>query len=358
MESVCPEADVCQMSTRPSRIRSTASFVIAVTAFTLIASRVGGHSRTTQVTWTVDVAPIFASRCATCHTKNGFAPMPLQTFEEARSWTKGIREEVLAGRMPPWPGDRGFGDFSNDASLSATETELIVAWADGGAPLGPPIASRRNQPAPLADERMLRLHLPAIEVSGGSTERFELSPAIDDDRWITAWTFEPDARALVEEATVLTAPDAPLGSWTPLETTIAFPGGVAQRLVPRSHVTVDVRYRKSAVPQTDASALILYLGPRPARELRHRSVACGTVEFDRPVDVLAVQPRAAGGESIEVVARNRDGEVEPLSVVSRYEPEYPVTFRLRRAAHLPAGGRVDVSSSSRECSANLDYVER
>src|SRR5207253_2938827 len=253
------------------------SFVIAVTAFTLIASRVGGHSRTTQVTWTVDVAPIFASRCATCHTKNGFAPMPLQTFEEARSWTKGIREEVLAGRMPPWPGDRGFGDFSNDASLSATETELIVAWADGGAPLGPPIA---------------------------------------------------------------------------------FPGGVAQRLVPRSHVTVDVRYRKSAVPQTDASALILYLGPRPARELRHRSVACGTVEFDRPVDVLAVQPRAAGGESIEVVARNRDGEVEPLSVVSRYEPEYPVTFRLRRAAHLPAGGRVDVSSSSRECSANLAYGER
>src|SRR5438067_1280800 len=224
MESVWPEADVCQMSTRPSRIRSTASFVIAVTAFTLIASRVGGHSRTTQVTWTVDVAPIFASRCATCHTKNGFAPMPLQTF--------------------------------------------------------------------------------------------------------------------VEEATVLVAPDAPLGSWTPLETTIAFPGGVAQRLVPRSHVTVDVRYRKSAVPQTDASALILYLGPRPARELRHRSVACGTVEFDRPVDVLAVQPRAAGGESIEVVARNRDGEVEPLSVVSRYEPEHTVTFRLRRARHLSARGRL------------------
>jgi hypothetical protein len=282
--------------------------------------------------------------------------MPLQTFEEARSWAKGIREEVLAGRMPPWPGDRGFGDFSNDASLSATETELLVAWADGGTPLGPPMTSRGTQPA-LADERVLRLQLPAIEVSGGSSERFELSPAIDEDRWITAWTFEPDARALVQEATVLVASDA-LGSWTPLETTIAFPSGVAQRLVPRSHITVDVRYKKSAVAQTDASALILYLGPRPARELRHRSVACGGVEFDRPVDVLAVQPRAAGGESIEVVARNRDGDVEPLSVVSRYEPEYPVTFRLRRAAHLPAGGRVDVSSSSRECSANLDYVER
>jgi mono/diheme cytochrome c family protein len=346
------------MSTRSSRIRSTASLGIAATAFALAASRVGGHSRTTQVTWTVDVAPIVASRCATCHTKNGFAPMPLQTFEEARTWAKGIRDEVLAGRMPPWPGDRGFGDFSNDASLSATETELLVAWADGGAPLGPSITSRRTQPAPLADERVLRLQLPAIEVSGGSTERFDLSPAIDNDRWITAWRFEPDARALVDEVTVRVAPGTPLGSWTPLETTIAFPNGVAQRLVPRSHVTVDVRYRKSAAPQTDASALILYLGPRPARELRHRSVACGGVRFDRPVDVVAVQPRAAGGESIEVVARHRDGEVEPLSIVSRYEPEYPVTFRLRRAAHLRAGGRIDVSSSSRECSANLDYVER
>jgi hypothetical protein len=346
------------MSARPSRLRSTASLAIAVIAFALTTSRVGSHSRTTQVTWTVDIAPIVASRCATCHATYGFAPMSLETFEEARSWAKGIREEVLAGRMPPWPGDRGFGDFSNDASLSATETELLVAWTDGGTPLGPPVASRRIERASLTNERALRLRLPAVEVSSGSIERFELSPAMDDDRWITAWTFEPDARALVEEAAVRVAPDAPLGSWTPFETTIVFPSGVAQRLTSRAHVTVDVRYRKSAVPQIDASALIFYLGPRPARELRHRSVACGGVEFDRPVDVLAVQPRTAGGGSIEVVARNRDGAVEPLSVVSRYEPEYPVTFRLRRAAHLPAGSRVDVSSSSRGCSANLDYVER
>jgi len=345
------------MSARPSRIRSTASLVIAVIAFALTTSRVGSHSRTTQVTWTVDVAPIVASRCATCHTKHGFAPMPLETFEEAREWAKGIREEVLAGRMPPWPGDRGFGDFSNDSSLSATETDLLVAWTGGGTPLGPPVTSRRIERAPLTNERALRLRLPAIEVSGGSIERFELSPVMDDDRWITAWTFEPDARALVEEAAVRVA-DARLGSWTPLETTIAFPNGVAQRLARGANVTVEVRYRKAAVPQTDASTLIFYLGPRPARELRHRSVACGGVEFDRPVDVLAVQPRAGGGESIEVVARNRDAAVEPLSVVSRYEPEYPVTFRLRRAAHLPAGGRVDVSSPSRECYANLDYVER
>jgi mono/diheme cytochrome c family protein len=334
------------------------SVVAAIAACANTASQIGAHSRTTQVTWTVDVAPIVASRCATCHTADGFAPMPLQTFEQAHSWAKAIREQVLAGRMPPWPGDRGFGDFSNDASLSAIEAELLVAWTDGGAPQGPPIAPRSVERAAQSTGRMLRLHLPAVETYGGSTEHVVLAPDLDVDRWITAWSFEPDARSLIEEATVRVLPDVPLGSWTPLDTTIAFPSGVAQKLARHSRLAVDVRYRKSAIARTDASALTLHFGPRPARALRHRSIACGGVEFSQPVDVLSVQPRAAGGESIEVVARDRDGAVEPLSVVSRYEPGYPVTFRLRNAVRLSAGARVDVSSTSHDCSANVDYVER
>ena len=60
--------------------------------------------------------------------------MPLTTYEEARPWARAIREEVLTRRMPKWHVVRGYGDFSNDPSLSSFEVALFASWADGGAP--------------------------------------------------------------------------------------------------------------------------------------------------------------------------------------------------------------------------------
>jgi len=43
---------------------------------------------------------------------------------------------VLTRRMPVWHAARGYGDFSNDPSLSAFDIALVSAWVDGGAPKG------------------------------------------------------------------------------------------------------------------------------------------------------------------------------------------------------------------------------
>ena len=88
----------------------------------------------TKVSWEREVGPIVQARCVTCHRDGGRAPMSLATYEEARPWAKAIKEEVLARRMPKWHVVRGYGDFSNDPSLSAFEVALIASWADGGAP--------------------------------------------------------------------------------------------------------------------------------------------------------------------------------------------------------------------------------
>jgi hypothetical protein len=91
---------------------------------------------TTRVTWTGDISRIVHARCVTCHSPDGPGPMPLTTYEEARPWAKAIKEEVMTRRMPKWHAARGYGDFSNDPSLSAFEIALVAAWADGGAPKG------------------------------------------------------------------------------------------------------------------------------------------------------------------------------------------------------------------------------
>ena len=81
--------------------------------------------------------------------------------------------------------------------------------------------------------------------------------------------------------------------------------------------------------------------------------------FDRDIDLLAVKPMAAAaGDTLEVVAFGSDDVVTPVSVVSRYRPEYPVTYRLRTPVHLARGSHVDIRSSSPGCSAQIDYVNR
>ena len=105
--------------------------------FAAAAAVVAAHDPiTTRVTWTGEISRIVQARCVTCHSPDGRGPMSLRTYEDARPWARAIKEEVMTRRMPKWHAVRGYGDFSNDPSLSAFEIALIAAWADGGAPRG------------------------------------------------------------------------------------------------------------------------------------------------------------------------------------------------------------------------------
>ncbi len=46
--------------------------------------------------------------------------------------------------MPPWFADPQFGKFSNNASLSQSDIDTLVAWVDAGAPSG----DAKDMPAP------------------------------------------------------------------------------------------------------------------------------------------------------------------------------------------------------------------
>jgi hypothetical protein len=91
-------------------------------------------------TFTKDVAPIFQSKCQSCHEPGSIAPMSLMTYDEARPWAKSIRARVAARQMPPWHIDRSVGvqKFKNDMSLTDAQVDTIVNWVDKGAPQGNP----------------------------------------------------------------------------------------------------------------------------------------------------------------------------------------------------------------------------
>ena len=330
-----------------------------VAAIGVLESRPAAHDRTTQVTWTTDVEPILKSRCVGCHAAGGFAPMPLDTYEAARAAARAIRQEVLERRMPPWPAARGFGDFANDRTLTPIEVELLTAWADGATPLGPPVAAAAAGEPPRRRPRVpdLMLTAPSEQMVSGSHRQFEIATGLLEERALAAWEFKPGNRALVEQAVLSIAPGIRLGEWTPPEGIVSFPEGVTLRLPPRARIVLDVRYRKSPVPQTDRSAVALYFAREPGRPVRSRSLGCGTTVMDRGIDALALTPRlASAGESMEIVATRPDGSVDPLCVIPRFEPAYPLTYRFRAGVALPRGTALSVRSSSPDCSVDLSFV--
>jgi len=116
------------------------------------AASSGVTSRTDQVTFTKDVAPILQRSCQTCHRPGAIAPMSLLTYEEARPWARAIKQKVASREMPPWYIDRhvGITKFKGDPSLTDAEVATLSAWADGGAPMGNAADMPRRGTSPIS----------------------------------------------------------------------------------------------------------------------------------------------------------------------------------------------------------------
>src|SRR6202166_4214297 len=87
-------------------------------------------------TFNKDVLPVLEKNCQGCHRPGEIGPMPLLTYQGTRPWAKAIKSAVLTKKMPPWFADPKYGHFANDRSLTQSEVNTLVAWADGGAPEG------------------------------------------------------------------------------------------------------------------------------------------------------------------------------------------------------------------------------
>ncbi|MEW6323137.1 MAG: cytochrome c [Acidobacteriota bacterium] len=100
------------------------------------------------VTFTKDIAPIIQKNCQRCHQPGSIGPMSLMTYEEVRPWARAIKQQVVAGEMPPYRYDRDVGiqDLQDDLRLTEAEIRTVARWVDAGAPRGNPA----DMPPPIA----------------------------------------------------------------------------------------------------------------------------------------------------------------------------------------------------------------
>jgi hypothetical protein len=167
-------------------------------------------------TFTKDVAPILYKNCTSCHRPGEIAPMSLLTYEDARKWSKSIRDEVGDGHMPPWHADPRHGKFANDRSLTSEERDTLLRWANGGGPKGDP----KDMPAApkyvdgwTIGEPDVVLAMPVdykVPADGFvEYEYFEIPTNFTEDKWVEAVEVRPGNREVVHHVIVTMRPPQP-----------------------------------------------------------------------------------------------------------------------------------------------------
>jgi len=113
---------------------------VAMLGAVLAVPTTASAQQSKQVTFSKDVAPIFQTKCQSCHEPGSIGPMSLVTYQDARPWARSIKQRVESRQMPPWHIDRSVGitHFKNDMSLTDEQVATVVAWVDGGAVEGNP----------------------------------------------------------------------------------------------------------------------------------------------------------------------------------------------------------------------------
>ena len=181
--------------------------------FAILTIAAGLAPAQTATTYYKNVVPVLQKHCQECHRPGEIGPMALQTYADARPWATAIKEAVLSRKMPPWFADPHYGKFANDRSLSKSEIDTLVAWADSGAKPGDP----KDAPAPLSFAEGWTIGKPDLVLDTGVDFKipaqgtveytyFVVPTGFTEDKWVKDIEVRPGNKAVVHHVVLYARP--------------------------------------------------------------------------------------------------------------------------------------------------------
>ena len=356
------------------------------------------------VTFFRDVLPVLQKHCQSCHRPGNIAPMSFLDYEQARPWAKAIRAAVLQKKMPPWPADPEYGDFSNNPSLSEREIAVLTGWSDGGARRGDAAVA----PEPLQFEDGWTIGTPDVVIEMPREFRLPASAEIPyqhlvipsgftEDKWVQSVEIRPGNRAVVHHAIAMAlypeskafqgakdgefieSPRRPFDPDSAVHPAmfasgigteglqVYLPGGRPPELQPGqarmvkagSRILLTMHYTTTGRPETDRTSLGIVFAKRPPSErIKMVNVANNAFTIPPGVENHKIDARArlkrdvtlfsftphmhVRGKSFEYRVRYPNGESEILLRVSRWDFDWQLTYYLKTPKLLPRGTILEV----------------
>jgi hypothetical protein len=184
--------------------------------------------------FTRDVAPIIAEKCAGCHQAGGIAPFPLATARQISARARLIGATVQARAMPPWPPGARSPAYAGEAerTLSARERATIVAWAAKGGKVDGPARkpARVSGPVVRSGERLLDLRMQTAyrpSAAKGVTDDYRcflLDPKLAGDSSVTSVRVDPGQPKVVHHVILFRVSPRQVGAAKALDSGSAGPG--------------------------------------------------------------------------------------------------------------------------------------
>ncbi len=331
-----------------------------------------------EVTYSDQIVRIFNANCVACHREGQIGPFTLTSYDDAAGWAEMIQEVVAEQRMPPWHADKQFGHFSNDASLSEEEKELIYKWVAAGAPEGDP--ANLPEPPQFAEgwqigepDEVIQMDEPFTVPAEGVVDyqKFVIDPGWDEDKWLQGIECRPGNPAVVHHIIVYLIPPnvAPTGRAGRVQTDWlgAFAPGLRQELLPKglarfvpkgSKLLMEMHYTPNGTEQDDQSyAGFIFADPKevkkevvwqnagnftlaiPPHEPNHEVTS--EYMFRQNLTLLSISPHMhLRGKDFRYDLIYPDGKQETLLWVPKYDFGWQTTYILEEPIQVPRGSRL------------------
>jgi len=366
------------------------------------------QSSPTAPTFYRDVLPILQQHCQGCHRPGGAAPLPLMTYEQARTEARSIAFITENRKMPPWFADPDIGHFANDPSLKPQEIALLGAWRDANTPVGdmhdaPPPRNWTNGWNILSPDAIIKMpkavELPA---DGDIQYTYEIVPTnFTESKWIQLSEIRPSSPANVHHAVVYVRPPGskwleqePVGIpftaadmvddkskrdvlWTDADILLVYaPGsspdrfspGMAKFIPAGSDLVFQIHYVARGTAATDQAEIgLVFSKEKPAQRVLtlqltndhfvippgandYRVEARGTLPND--ATLLSFFPHMhLRGKRFEYNIVAKDGAIEPLLRVN-WDFHWQLSYELAEPMHLAAGTELQAVAWFDNSSAN------
>jgi hypothetical protein len=346
-----------------------------------------------SVTFSRDVAPLLWAHCAECHRAGEVAPFELLSYGDASKRAEFIAEVVSQGKMPPWKARPGFGHFLGERVLNELDRQVLIDWAQNGAPEG---SAEDLPPRPTfvagwqlgEPDLIVKMQEPyPVYASGNDINRFFVIPIdIPEDKYVVGVEFRPGNPRVVHHAILYLdrsgnarkrdeAEPGPgfegfvateirgggvLGFWAPGYTPRFYPEGVGQKLYTKTDLALQLHYHPSGKEEIDQSQVGIHFADKPvqktvgglalinfdvsipAGEPRHQMKHAFTTPVD--LEVIDVTPHMhVIGTEMKATATLPDGTVVPL-IHSNWDFNWQDVYRFREPIRLPKGTRFDIEA--------------
>jgi hypothetical protein len=342
-------------------------------------------------TFSRDVAPLLFNKCAECHRPGAMAPMSLLTYEDARPWARAIKQKVAKREMPPWGADPSISKFANDPSLKQTEIDLIVAWADAGAPEG----DRKDlPPAPTFTDHIFTMLQPfQVPADGTVPYMYVTIPTnLKEDIWIRGVELKPSDRRVVHHiiSDLVEGDGKPvdptpkltrdrtrkevgggLGGLVPGRLYGLYEEGVARKIPAGADIVLQMHYTTIGQPVTDLTQIGVVLAKEPPTTLRaggggqipntsfaippgdanYEVVAKQTINRDTYLSTMYPHMHVRG-KDVSYTIVYPDGKEEVVLKVPKYDFNWQLNYRLAEPKFMPKGSTLLVRAHYDNSKAN------